>query len=181
MLAGVCLWLVAAGLHVVYAEDPISDERLFKAAFIYNFAKFTRWPDQALENTQDSLILCTAGNDELIDDLKRLGGKMISGRPVSIRPLEKNLSPAGCHLLYIAKSEQQHFPNILASVRGKSVLTISELPGFSRSGGIIELYRKDAQTHFIINLNVARAAQLELSSRLLNLAVVMVIGQEETP
>ena len=179
MLAGACLWLLATGTHVAHAEQPISDERLFKAAFIYNFAKFTRWPEDAQDDPQNTLTLCTAGQDQLISDLRRLGGKIIGSRPVSVRAFKNLQSPGDCQLLYIADSEKKRYKRILASLRGDPVLTISELPGFARSGGIIELYRKEAQTHFIINLNNARTAGLELSSRLLNLA--MVIDQEETP
>ena len=58
-------------------------------------------------------------------------------------------------------------------MKGEPILTISELPNFVRSKGIIELYRGKNQTHFIVELEVARKAGLVLSSRLLSLAVVI--------
>jgi len=166
------LWLLASTTHIAIAQNSAEEERLFKAAFIYNFAKFTRWPEH-IWNGQDSLTLCTAGKDELASDLKRLSGKMIKGHLVSIQPLKTVQTPEHCNLLYIAKSEKKRYADILKSVRNKPVLSISELPHFGRSGGIIELYREKGRTRLIINLGVARKSGLEISSRLLMLAKVI--------
>ena len=161
------------------AQKLTDDERLFKAAFIYNFAKFTSWPDDTWTNDDAPLILCTAGQDELIEDLKRLGGKIVKGRSVSIRPVKKQAAPGSCHVLYIAQSEKKRYAKILESVRKKPVLTVSELPRFGSSGGIVELYREKNKTRFIINIDSSREAGLTLSSRLLRLAVV--VDQDTTP
>ena len=165
------LWLLASSAYAV-EQDSTEEQGLFKAAFIYNFAKFTRWPEHTW-NGNSSLILCTAGKDELVGYLKRLGGKIIKGHSVSIQSLKKAQSAEHCHLLYIASSEKKHYADILKSVRDKPILSISELAGFGRSGGIIELYREAGRTRLIINLNVARKSGLEISSRLLMLAKII--------
>lgn len=179
LITSACAWLIAASLNAVIAQNTTDDERLFKAAFIYNFAKFTRWPKPILENSHNRFILCTSGSDQLVDDIRRLGGKMIKGRPVSIAALENGQAAGQCHLLYIAASKSESYSKTLEAVGDKPVLTISEIPDFGRNGGIIELYREQGQTRFIINLSRAKAADLDISSRLLNIAVV--IGQEENP
>jgi len=74
-------------------------------------------------------------------------------------------------MLYVAVSEQQRYPDLVKSARGQPVLTVSELPGFSDSGGIIEIFREHERIRFIINLGVARRAGLEISPNLLKLAV----------
>jgi len=164
--------------NTLTSEIESEDERLFKAAFTYNFAKFTIWP----ENTpgQDgALILCTIGKSKLVTDLNRLGGKYIKGRAVAIKEVTNNQTKDHCHILYIAKSEKRKVANILKSINNKPILTVSDLSNFIKAGGIIQFYRKNGKTNLIINLDTARKSGLEISSRLLILAEV--INTENAP
>jgi YfiR/HmsC-like len=173
----ISLWLILITIPVTGAQNRPDDEHLFKAAYVYNFAKFTDWPETVWKEKNSPLVLCTVGKDELVDGLKWLGGKEVRGRSVVIRLLESTQISETCHVLYIATSESDRYKNILKSVSDNPVLTVSELPQFARSGGIIELYRKKGRTRFIIDLGAARKIGLMLSARLLGMAVV--VGDEE--
>jgi hypothetical protein len=59
---------------------------------------------------------------------------------------------------------------ILASIKGASVLTVSEIDQFAESGGMIGFVFDQDQVRFEINLDAATQAHLEISSRLLSLA-----------
>ena len=168
---------ISAFSNLLSAED-LEEERLFKAAFTYNFAKFTIWPD-SIADQDGSLILCTIGKSKLVTDLNRLGGKRIKRRTVATRAIKKNQSTENCHILYIAKSEKNNIKSILNTTKNKPVLTVSDLSNFVTSGGIIQFYRKNRKTHMIINLDTARKSGLEISSRLLILADV--INTEDSP
>ena len=164
--------------NILSADIESEEERLFKAAFTYNFAKFTIWPENA-PGQDGALTLCTIGQSKLVTDLNRLGGKLIKGRAVVIREVNSNQTKDHCHILYIAKSEKNKIVEILNSINNKPVLTVSDLSDFVKSGGIIQFYRKNGKTKLIINLDIARKSGLEISSRLLILAEV--INTEETP
>lgn len=167
------LWITADTVAAATAQQRTDDVRLIRAAFIFNFAKFTDWPDTAFDQSDSNLTLCTAGNDELVEALQLLGDRRIKGHPVVIRPVEEPEGSEACHLLYIAATEESDSLDYIAAVRGKSVLTVSELTGFAESGGMIRLFREDDKIRFAINLEAARSGGLELSSRLLRLAVVV--------
>jgi len=158
------------------AQESAERERLIKTAFIYNIAKFTRWPENAADQASATLSLCIAGEDELVDALGQLRGKTIKGRPLAIQTLKTAQVPKNCEILYVAGSKRSGQLDLIGSAGGQPTLTVSELPGFGRNGGMVELYREEGRVRFIINLGAARAAGLEISPRLLNLAVV--IGQE---
>jgi hypothetical protein len=173
-----CASLCAGGMPVAMADDSSDDENLLKAAFIYNFALFTHWPEIAPDAKGASLSLCIAGEDEVVDALVRLRGKTVKGRPLAIQTLKDVQGAAkSCHLLYVASTEKKNLANLMKLVRGEPVLTISELAKFAYSGGIIELYHENGRIRFIINLGVARKAGLEISPNLLKLATVQ--GAEE--
>ncbi|WP_236860722.1 YfiR family protein [Candidatus Reidiella endopervernicosa] len=173
LLLAVCLGLSVTLQTVASAQEPEEEARLLKAVFIYNFAKFTRWPDHVLSDRDYPLTICTAGSDEMLDALARLAGRQVQGRQVVLQPIDHGENSPPCHLLYIATSERNSFPETIAQVNGDPVLTISELPGFARGGGVIELYREQGRIRFLVNLRVARERGLEISSRLLNLAEIV--------
>jgi uncharacterized protein DUF4154 len=172
------LWLSSMNLLADTGFVQSKDETLFRVAFIYNFAKFTSWPENILAE-EDSLILCTIGKQKAGQDLKRLSGKIIKGRQVKIKPLKKLKPTTNCHMLYISNSERKNYLDILKKTNNKPVLTVSDIAGFAHNGGIIQFYRKKGQTRLKINLDTAHKVGLEISSRLLILAEV--ISNRATP
>jgi len=164
-----CLCLMVVVCPSVFAQDGPQDESLLKVAFIYNFAKFTRWPASAW-NGHVPLNLCTAGEDELVSSLQYLGHEMIKGRPVTIKAFGDGDGNPACHVLYIAASEHDDFARLIEQTRDLPVLTISEIRGFADAGGMIQLYRARNRVRFKINPGVADARGLRLSARLLDLA-----------
>ena len=173
LLICACLWLFVGAMPVALAQDRAEEESLLKAAFIYNFAKFTRWPDDAGAGQGVPLTLCIAGEDDVAEVLARLSGRMVRGRPLGIRTIGNDQVPVACKMLYVAASEGKHQLDLIKSSRAQPILTISELPGFAPSGGDIELYRDKEQVRFIINLGAVRRAGLEISPNLLKLAVAL--------
>jgi len=169
----VCVCLLASTVSVTNTYAHSEKEQLLKAAYIFNFAKFTQWPENTWKAEHTPLNLCIAGKDKLVNKLGQLAGKTIQKHPVNVLSLKDVQNINNCHLLYIATSEKERYQNILKSVNNEPVLTVSELPNFGHSGGMIEIYREEEQTHFIINLGVTRESGLTISSRLLNLAVVI--------
>ena len=153
------------------AEDRVNDESLLKAAFIFNFAQFTDWPESG--GRGEPLSLCIAGTDALANALGRLGGKIVKDQVLLIQPIESVRSVKNCSMLYVASSEAATQSAWLKPISGQAVLSISELPGFAEKGGIFELYRDHARVRFMVNLAVARRAGLKISPNLLNLATIV--------
>ena len=164
-----CVLYLLSTIALADNQQSANNERLFKAAFVYNFAKFTRWPDSESKKFQ----LCTIGRSPLINDLKQLQGKSIQGRSVDIKTINQIQAARHCQLLYIATSEKNRYKNILAFTQSRAILTVSELSFFARNGGIIQFYRKNNKTRLVINLDSAHKAGLEISSRLLILAEII--------
>ncbi|NTV95571.1 MAG: YfiR family protein [Thiobacillus sp.] len=158
------------------ATDGAEDETLLKTAFVYNFAKFTRWPGKAMDEQVESLSLCIAGEDNLAEGLWRLRGRPVKGQPLAVLAVREARLPKTCNILYVAASEQPQLPDYLRATRGQAILTVAQFGRFAQDGGMIELYREHGRVRFIINLGAARAAGLEINPSLLSLAVV--IGQD---
>src|SRR5206468_7126607 len=51
------LWVVFSGGLVAGAESPAPTMHQVEAAFLFNFAKFVTWPDDAFERSGSALII----------------------------------------------------------------------------------------------------------------------------
>ena len=161
-----------SGVARAATEEPAREYRI-KAAFIYNFAKFTRWPAGSFADGEAPLDFCIYGKDPFGGALDAIAGKTIRGRKVTVRRIAEIEASAGCHLLFISDSEAERLTGILAAVGDRPVLTVADMPDFARAGGIINLKTTEEDSlRFEINTGTARRAGLKLSSKLLNLAEI---------
>ena len=158
------------------AEDlsaSASREYLLKAAFLYNFAKFTEWPAEAYADPSAPLRICVLGDGHLGRALLAIEGKQIKGRQVATAHLAKAEEAGTCQVLYIGPSEKERLPEILKGLDGRPVLTVTDMPYPDPiNGGVINLKIVAEKIRFQIDKNVAEATGLDLSSKLLALAEV---------
>ena len=150
-----------------------SREYLVKAAFLYNFAKFTVWPAKVFADPSTPLRLCLLGKDPFQGALDSLAGKTVRKRKLEIHRLAKTTALGKCHLLFVSASENKRLDTILKILRGMPVLAIGDMPDFAHSGGIINLKTVRNKVRFEINVNAARRAHLKFSSKLLRLAEIV--------
>jgi hypothetical protein len=159
----------AAGGVPAGGSDVAADVAV-KAAFLYNFAKFTEWP--ALP-PGGPIVLCVVAGDAiaaaLVDTVK---GQHISGHALEVWRAQESPSWQSCHLLFIPDAEIRKAAGGLAGIKTLPVLTVSDGKGFSQGGGIIELFVEGGRMRFAINMDAAEGSGLRLSSRLLGLAKV---------
>jgi hypothetical protein len=145
-------------------------ESSLKAAFIYSFAKFTEWPQDALPSTA-IFSACVLGDSPIRDALERtVTGRLILGRGISVSQVQLDGKLRSCHLLYVSRVTSAQVTAVVAAVRGAPVLTISDVDDFVRQGGIAQMFVENGKMRFDLNLEVARRSRLDLSSKLLVLA-----------
>lgn len=168
------LALFAMGVVASSAQTPAPSEYQIKAAFLYNFAKFVEWPPQMFLSPNTAINLCILGEDPFGDDLEQtIQGKIIHGRAVVIRRFKGMQGLDVCHVLFVSSSEQKRLPQLLDSLKGRSVLTVGDIEGFAAAGGMINFTMQGNKVRFAINVDVTERAGLKLSSQLLKLATII--------
>ena len=144
-----------------------------KAAFLYNFAKFTEWPSDALVPGQ-RLSLCVVGDDNVADALEQtIRGHAIEGHELTLTVAKPDAVILSCHLLYVSASDVKRAAPLLARAAHFPIFTVSDADRFAESGGIAQLILEDDRMRFAINVTSAKRSRLNLSSKLLNLAQVI--------
>lgn len=170
---GICLSL-ALGASAQAIDSSDSSEYLIKAGFIYNFAKLVGWPQSAFAQPDSPIVIGIVGTDPFGGIIDRiLADKQIDSRHFVIKRLKWGMDLKGCDILFIGSSEAAHLEEVIHSVRGLPVLTIGETPGFAKRGCIINLVVEDNKVRFEVNLDAAKQADLNISSRLLALAKIV--------
>lgn len=150
-------------------EPPRPTEYEVKAAFLYNFGKFVKWPgDNALGPT---FVIAVLGQDPFGDVLDRtFDGKTIQGRKAEVRRIRTLAGPSDIQILFVGSSEGPHLAQVLKAVEGSSVLTVADMEGFAERGGMIAFRLRGDVVNFDINLDQVERARLKMSSQLIRLA-----------
>jgi hypothetical protein len=78
-----------------------------------------------------------------------------------------------CHILYISQSEASELDHVLEFLKGKPVLTVSDIEGSAPRGVMIRFVTEKNKIRLRINLETARAANLTLSSKVLRAAEIV--------
>jgi hypothetical protein len=164
LVAGVALSAGRARAQSAAAEYQV------KAAYLLNFARFVEWPTGALP-ASSPLNIAIVGDDPFAGALDEvLRGKSANGHPIQLRHLHWNDVLAPSQIIFISASEEGHLPQILRFIGRDSVLTVSDIDRFSLRGGVIEFLMVGNRVRFDINRTSANTAQLNISSKLLNVA-----------
>lgn len=180
--AGIALlaMLLPAGiLSFAHGEPQPAPEYAVKAAFLFNFAKFVEWPNDAFADIASPLVLCVLGKDPFGDSLRSLKGKTVNGRPLAIRYVAVIEELDRCHLLFVSSSEKPVLPKILQATKGRSILTVGDMEDFARDGGIINLVKEESRVAIEVNLEAAQRSRLKISSKLLALAKIVKPGRRQ--
>lgn len=168
--------LCAVPAQTMASERFESREYPLKAAFVYNFIKFTRWPDEGLLSDNSPLLLAIAGPNYFGDALLPLEKESVAGRPITLTYCSDFDCPnaVNCQVVFITFQKNEQFSHVLDDVAGRPVLTISDAPGFARQGGCIELVKQQDKIRFIINRGAIEKQGLKLSYKVYSMALEVI-------
>ena len=77
-----------------------------------------------------------------------------------------------CQIVYINASEKTRLRAILALLKDKPVLTVSDMESFVIKGGMVQFYNRQNKVRFLIDPTTVREAGLEPNANLLRIADV---------
>jgi hypothetical protein len=169
MRASVLLVMFLLARPVLPQMRATAGEYQVKAAFLLNFTKFIEWPATAFEDSRSPIAICLFGDDPFDGALNQLvEGEVVNGRKLAVRKIRQAPAPKTCQVVFVGKPEKEG-ARILAGL-GPGVLTVGEGEGFLRDGGMIAFVLENHRVRFEIKQSTASNAELNLSSRLLNVA-----------
>lgn len=157
---------LASQMPAVSVADTVS-EYTIKAAFIYNFARFTEW-----SGNSDEIKVCVYGKDPFGSSIDSLDGKIVKDKPIKIVRTQLIEDVKSCHIVFlnVIPPERRLFERALKIINGANVLTISDAANVVDFGVMIGMTIDNDKVAFEVNHTAAKAADLEISAKLLRLA-----------
>lgn len=136
-----------------------NDDSRLKAAFIFNIAQFTTWPQPAAR----PLLVCASPGHSVWAGLRELDGKAAGGRAFNV--VDSAVGRPCDVIVYSAVAAPSVPPALPAGT-----LTIVDGARAGHYGGAVTLVEEDPHLRFDIDTREAARAGLKFSSRLLQLA-----------
>jgi hypothetical protein len=166
-IVAIVFGLAVAVAHGAQATDQ---KDLIKAAFIYNFARFTDWPSDSFAGAGSSVRICYQDDHPLAGALATIDGKQVGRRPVAVVPFSGSAgTPPDCHIVILTASE---ISTPAPVIRGQ--LTVGDIRNLAQTDVAVGLIQVGRQVRFQVNTSVIEQADLRMSSKLLRLAVKVV-------
>lgn len=161
--------LPALGPPVASKADELAQEYQLKAAFLVNFAKFITWPEQALPADQQEFILCVAGDDPFGPALAGIERKTVGGRSIRVVHANSLKKIPACQMLFVSRSEADNLSLLTVDPVRKGIVTVSDIPNFSKAGHI-QILVSGNRLSFIINHTAMKEQGFQVNASLLSLA-----------
>jgi hypothetical protein len=163
---GLALWLCLMLAWPLMARAQNISEYGMKAVLFYRLSQFVYWP--AGDGAPNPLVLCVVGKNPFGQAISQLAP---TGANVEVRLAPSD--PGACHLMFISRSEASSIEFWLNRTEGRRVVTVSDIAGFARAGGMIELPLDGERIGIVINRRSAQKAGIEFNAQLLRLARVI--------
>ena len=177
-------WLLGLALLCAVARGApppaaTSAEYQLKAVFLFNFAQFVEWPARAFRDPKAPLVIGILGEDPFgtyLDDL--VSGEKIGERPLLVRRYQRAEDLTGCHIVFICRSEAGDLDKLVARLKNRCLLTISDVDSFTREGGMVRFATEKGKIRLRINVEAAKACELTISSKLLRPGTIVTPGKD---
>lgn len=178
---GLLVWLVCAAcllpLDQANAQTSQKTHMRYRAAFIYQVAKFVNWsiPKEApltfcfFKNTNQHNVI------EVLSSLQRSGKLKVQGHEVKLTVMDSDKTDSfdhyqSCSLIYFDHDSAPDLPEALLVKLSKTKLTIGSKIEFITNGGLSALVPKKGKLKLYVNRASYQFSSVRIRSRLLALA-----------
>lgn len=124
---------------------------------------YARWPD---DPPRAPRTMCVAGTPQLTD---RLAPAVPGGQTITVRRLSTSANGGGCDILFLGDMPVADRQRLIAWVRGRPVLTITDDDPGCSFGAMFCLRARPAGVSFSVNLDAIGRGSLRIDPRVLKI------------
>lgn len=150
------------------ADDRYSEDAV-KAAYLYRFAGYVKWPRKQPQHAPFTIDVI--GDGSVAGVLRRLlPDHPINGKIARVRVIRRIEDLGDAQMLYIGDEYRGDIHAAIASIASRPVLVVTDEERGLDDGGVINFVEVDQRVRFEVSLTAAGHAGLEISSELLSVA-----------
>lgn len=150
-----------------------------KAAFLFHFAHFVTWPEDAFGAPDAPFTIGILGDNPFGRTLDELvAGEHVGTHPLEVRTFTHVDSLVPVHILFVSDPGRATLRSLAGALRDRPTLTVGDARDFARRGGMIGFVTAQRRVRVQINQAAAERARLQISSLLLRQAQIVETAQE---
>lgn len=166
------LLLFAVTVHSQEQKLQLYEQKI-KAGLVYNLLKYTTWPKESPLEINKQLRICIYGEDPFNGYLAPLEGRTAQQVPIFIRQIKSTKDVEQCNVIIVHQQQAQQLSELLDVIKGKNILTVSDIEQFAQLGGMIELAKEGDKISLYINKSAVTQAGLSIQDPMLKLAKIV--------
>jgi hypothetical protein len=154
-------------------------EAAVKAAYIYRFLEYVSWPPESLKSPADPIVIGVTQDDQVTAELQRIARERLAqNRKLAVHLVKQVRDPA-VHVLFVAAPDA---PRVFKAMSpSQPVLTVTDARDGLERGATIALVESEGRIRFEVSLEAAHRAGLNVSARLLAIALRVKKGEYRVP
>ncbi|SDJ92310.1 YfiR family protein [Microbulbifer yueqingensis] len=140
--------------------------------YIVHFAHHLQWPIEVFNGTGAPFRICVMGAEALTEPLTgQLKYHRVDGRAVEVRELapDEKLEARRCQILVLGPIAPAQFRDLTLALEYFSVLTVSDVEGFTTAGGMIGFTGFGAGVSVSLNKTALDHSDLKIGNSLFRL------------
>lgn len=158
--------VLVAGRQDVQAQ--VSSYEELQAAYLYNFAKYIKWPDES-----EVFVIGVYGNKATIMPTleSTIKGRKVYGREIVLRVITTPQEVSVCQIVYLPEQESRNINLISQAMTGKTTLLVTE-EDLIKKGAMISFVVEDDMLRFKLKKSALSQTGLVISEGLWKLAIL---------
>lgn len=154
--------------HISLAVSAASEQAL-TVAFLYNFIKLSKWPEDQKDTGE--LTLCLSRQADINLEIQTLSGKQALGKKILIKQIEQDKNPENCQLLFLSRTDSaEEVTQWIKNAGTSATLLVGNYDGLLDLGGMIAIFNDGERLRFDVDLGSVKRANIKLSSEMLKIA-----------
>lgn len=160
------LVLTLSTSHQGFAQ--ISNYKAY-AIFIYNFTKYTNYPE---ENSSGDFVITVLGKSKITEELNLMATqKNINGRKIIVNEVQEVSSVKDAHLVFVSSGKSGALDELKAHIRQSPTMIVTERDGLVKKGAHLSFVALENQSlRFEANHEALEFNRLNMSKSILALA-----------
>lgn len=160
---------------VLQAQPKVVSENQLKAVLLFNFVRYTYWPDVVFNDNDSPYTICFYGENTFTVELERtIHGETVRKRALALRNLDDLDQLTDCQIIYVGQADESSERDVLSRSKAYPILTMGEKDGFVPNGGMVGFVKKsNSKMGFEVNPEAVSDARLRISANLLQLAKII--------
>jgi hypothetical protein len=159
-----CICLLS--VRPVFAQTSSYAE--LQAAYIFNFAKYIKWPGSRL-----TFVIGIYGESDIEKELRlAMNEKKVGGHSIEIRIITSIEQISECNIIYLPRASSRELNLVRTSSGGKNVLIVTE-EDLIKKGASISFVVEDDRLKFKLKRSALKESGLMATDGLLKIAIVL--------